>query len=457
MKTHARFERAQALIIILLAMVALLGLTALSVDGGNAYSDRRHAQNAADTSALAAALAKVKDDSSWKTVGDERANSNGYLDTDVSTATTSTVSNVEVYSCDEGGASCALPVSQNKAEYVQVIITSHVKTYFAPILGWSELVNKVNAVAKAKPSTQKPWFDGNAIVALMPGCKTGDPIAGNHDPFTLSGNSTSIVGGSGVFVNSDCNNAITQNGTSAMTINDGFSICSNGQPSLANYALGTINPPPVSCDEAQPYPPTDLIQFPNPTCSGPGNITQISASPKIYLATPGNFSGFPGLSGQGKLIMTKGVYCILGGDFDVHSQWVVTTDSNGNGNPGDTSEGAFIFVQDGAVTINGGATMNISAMYSSDVPQQLRGILFYLPIGNTNTVKLTGSSGSTFTGTVLAPSSYVTVEGTGGSMDVNSQIIGYTVNTTGTGDVNIYYDQGLNNIATYNPQIELTK
>src|SRR5215510_4440290 len=101
MKTTARFERAQALIIILLGMVVMIGLTALSIDGGNAYSDRRHAQNAADTSALAAALAKVKDDPNWKTVGDDRANSNGFLDTDVTTATTATISNVEVYSCDE--------------------------------------------------------------------------------------------------------------------------------------------------------------------------------------------------------------------------------------------------------------------------------------------------------------------------------------------------------------------
>jgi putative adhesin len=101
--------------------------------------------------------------------------------------------------------------------------------------------------------------------------------------------------------------------------------------------------------------------------------------------------------------------------------------------------------------------MNISAMYSSDVPQQLRGVLFYMPLDNSGTIDMTGSSGSTFTGTVLAPSAHITIEGTSGSINVNSQIIGYTVNTTGTADINIYYDQGLNNIATYNPQIELTK
>jgi Flp pilus assembly protein TadG len=348
-------ERGQALIIIVLGMMALVGLTALSVDGGNAYSDRRNAQNAADTSALAAALAKVKNDSSWKNVGAERANSNGYDDTNVTSDSSSATSNVEVYTCDEAGATCQLPASADTTQYVQVVITSHVKTFFASIVAVNELVNTVNAVAKAMPSTQKPWFDGNAIVSLMPGCKGSDPNGSHYDPFTLSGNSTSIVGGSGVFVNSDCSNAINQNGTSSMTVNDGFSICSNGQPSLANYTPGSINPPPVSCDEAQPYPPADLIQFPNPVCSTDGSITQISSNPKVYLATPGNYgSGFPGLSGQGKLILSKGIYCISG-SMDVHSQWVVTTDSNGNGTSNDSSEGVLLFLPQGDALINGGA------------------------------------------------------------------------------------------------------
>src|SRR5512136_2436933 len=56
MNTHRRSERGQALILIVAAMVALIGITGLAIDGGNIYSDRRHAQNAADTAALAASL-----------------------------------------------------------------------------------------------------------------------------------------------------------------------------------------------------------------------------------------------------------------------------------------------------------------------------------------------------------------------------------------------------------------
>src|SRR5512142_51844 len=59
MKTK-NHERGQALIIIVFALIGLFGITALAVDGGMAYSDRRNAQNAADSAALAAALADIR-------------------------------------------------------------------------------------------------------------------------------------------------------------------------------------------------------------------------------------------------------------------------------------------------------------------------------------------------------------------------------------------------------------
>ncbi|MEJ2303473.1 MAG: Tad domain-containing protein [Anaerolineales bacterium] len=46
-------ERGQALILLVFAAVALLGFTALAIDGGMVYADRRHAQNAADAASLA--------------------------------------------------------------------------------------------------------------------------------------------------------------------------------------------------------------------------------------------------------------------------------------------------------------------------------------------------------------------------------------------------------------------
>ena len=47
-------EKGQALIVIALAAVVLFSFAALAIDGSMAFSDRRKAQNAADTAVLAA-------------------------------------------------------------------------------------------------------------------------------------------------------------------------------------------------------------------------------------------------------------------------------------------------------------------------------------------------------------------------------------------------------------------
>ena len=61
MRSSNLSERGQALIVIALAAVVLFGFVALAIDGSAKYSDRRNAQNAADTAALAAALEKVNE------------------------------------------------------------------------------------------------------------------------------------------------------------------------------------------------------------------------------------------------------------------------------------------------------------------------------------------------------------------------------------------------------------
>ena len=45
-------ERGQALVMIVLAAIGLFAFAALAIDGSIIYSDRRHAQNAADTAVL---------------------------------------------------------------------------------------------------------------------------------------------------------------------------------------------------------------------------------------------------------------------------------------------------------------------------------------------------------------------------------------------------------------------
>src|SRR5438309_7427594 len=48
-------QRGQAIVLVALMIVVLLGFVGLAIDGGRAYLDRRHLQAAADAAALAAA------------------------------------------------------------------------------------------------------------------------------------------------------------------------------------------------------------------------------------------------------------------------------------------------------------------------------------------------------------------------------------------------------------------
>src|SRR5688572_33079965 len=56
---NIKSERGQALIIFALAAIGIFGIVGLAIDGSAKFSDRRHAQNAAYSGALAAALAKA--------------------------------------------------------------------------------------------------------------------------------------------------------------------------------------------------------------------------------------------------------------------------------------------------------------------------------------------------------------------------------------------------------------
>jgi len=445
-------ERGQALILIVFAIVGLIAMTGLTVDGGMAYSDRRQAQNAADTAAFAAARAKIRNEP-WKMAGTILAAENGYTDLDSTIGTESDFVNVEVYGCEEPAATCEGIEPGKEDEYLQVKITSTINTTFGRIVGIPQLTNRVNSVAKAKPATVDPSMFGNAMVSLMCGCKGAHNWP--HDPFNVGGNALNVVGGSGIFVNSSCNEAFTQVGSSELESE--YGICVVG---TSKYVPGQVDPPPTNnCGTPYSCPPP--IVWPNPSCDTAGSITQISSNPLVYMATPGSFPSnnkdFPDASPAGKLILQKGVYCIDNADFNLGAQWTITSDVNDNGVHDKYTEGVLIKVTNGGVTFNGGAHVDLYAMSDENTPEDLRNLLIFLPPGNTSTVKINGNSGSQYTGSIWAPSAHCTLQGSGTSLGLNSQVMCFTMNITGSATLNINYDENKNAIIKVPPSIELTK
>ena len=128
-------QKGQALILITFAMVGLAAFAALAIDGGRALSDRRNAQNAADTAAYAAALAKSQGQN-FTTAAETRATSNGYDNGDASDITVTSV-NTPSGACPANGKD------------ITVTIVSYVPTTFARVIGRNQVTNTVTATARS--------------------------------------------------------------------------------------------------------------------------------------------------------------------------------------------------------------------------------------------------------------------------------------------------------------------
>ncbi|HJR80343.1 MAG TPA: Tad domain-containing protein [Anaerolineales bacterium] len=430
-------EKGQALILITLAAVGLFSFAALAIDGSAIFSDRRHAQNAADTAALDAALAKVRQEN-WETEGLSRASSNGYNNN-------GTTNEVVLYNPPVDGP------YQGNDQYIQVKIRSDVEMSFARVIGFQTATNRVQAVARASVPEVTTWFSGHALVSVMEGCRTaGDP----HDPFVVGGNSTTIINNSGIFVNSTCDPAFEDTGISnSVTTSRGVCVVGGVEP-----GVNGINPPPTENCGSQIDP--DMYQLLNPVCDQPGLITGSGGN---YEAWPGYFNrtgnqSFPDESPSGTLKLHKGIYCLENG-ISLNGNWDITTDLNGNDVHDSDSEGVLFFIPDGDVTFNGGSNLSVHAISSTagNFPARYLNYLIYIPPSNEANVTVTGNNGSTFTGTILAPASHITLDGSGNTFSLDTQIIGYNTTITGSGRIEITFNQANNGITLTQPGVQLSQ
>jgi Flp pilus assembly protein TadG len=392
--TKQHTERGQALILIALAAIGLFGMAGLAIDGSAKFSDRRHAQNAADSAVLAAALARIDGDPQWKLTGLNRALENGYNNDLVSNT-------VDIYVCNEAGSDCG-PYTGN-SNYVKVVVVSHVDTYFAGVIGIDQTQNTVESLAMSQEEYVGELYGGASIVGLAPDqCKT----------IWFSGTAIADIEGGGVFSNSALDCGLTIQGSTNLTIDGSIDMVASGYTKNGNPPLGGISGGIHGEADGYEYPPPAEM-LPSITCAA-------DASKSGSSMTPGNWSGnFPP---SGVTTLNPGTYCI-NGDFTL--------------NAGDelTGTGVTIYMATGLIHWNGGAEVNLSAPTSGD----LAGLLIYSPMSNTNTMRFNGNGDSSLTGTIFMPAAPLIYNGTGNVNPSHVQIIGYTIELTGTNDTNVIY------------------
>ena len=403
-------QRGQALVIIALAMVGLAGIVALVVDGGNVFADRRNAQNAADAATLAAALSRIRGDQDMVSAALASAAQNGYNNDGVTNV-------IELYSPPKDGPHAG------DIEYIQVIITSHVDTYFAGVIGRDKITNIVNAVARTKSAEITQLMHGTAIVSLAPSSNCA-----SRKSFWIHGEATLDITGGGVFVNSNndaC--AFLQQGSGSIRINDGYAIDVVGVASVQKPHLIT---PGVSAG-AVPigYPPPFFM--PKVGCGG--KIAQVSEDGTSMTA--GEWGDeFPP---EGVTHLGAGVYCL----------------GNGIKITGDIEGHNVVFkVEHGEVRFSN-ANIILDAPNSGDN----KGLLIFLPMKNDSKVVLNGGPGSNIKGTILAPASQIIIKGNSSSPGFHSQIIGYTIEADGSSNVVIVYNDEQNYDSLTMPEVQLSE
>ena len=453
---HSKHEKGQALILIVLAIFGLVGLTGLTIDGGNAYSDRRHAQNAADAAVLAAALTKVRG-GDWQTAGFDRAADNNYDNN-------GTTNIVQVVSPPVTGTYAGNP------DYIQVLITSYVDTYFAGVVGINQMTNKVQAVSKTKLSDIGPLFDGEAMVALSPD---------DEHALNTCGNPNVDVQNSGIFVNSSHDCAMYANGNVSFEVDTAYSVVNSSDPECEN-GNPSVTGPVVGGAEQIDYPPDIFIAAPTIQCTGtgsydsatntfqPGNYNSITINPNgDYTFAPGNYciNGDVKFNNQGNITANYVSMRMDSGDFQINGGTDFTADNfifyatgtadgiHFNGGGTITTTNTTYYLESGGVEFNGNVQNTLSAPSSGPNAN----MLIYLPYGNTSGIDITGNSDSTIQGTILGVSSHVRVGGNSDGLALNSQIVGYTVEACGNSFLNISWDPGDNFQQQEPAKIELTE
>ena len=411
MKNQRTGEGGQIIVILAIALVAILGITALALDGSLVLNDRRDDQSIADSTALASASAAVQ------ILKDYPPNQFYCGSILANNATTAAILAGKQFALSEGitlidndstnGISVTCSVKSYRTFLdIKITVSSTRETTFAKIVGRDELTTKIEATSRVFPKETLAF--GNGIASLSNSC-------GNIGGITVNGTGSIDVIGAGIFANS----CLTGSGTIDIVVEGGqISYYTAYSPPSA----GSISPAPTQVTERLP-----LFTVPIPDCTKvPYYDSPVSVTSGRTI-DPGNYSNIK-LSSSDTLIMNPGLYCMTG-DFTTTGQAHVI------------GQGVTIYFKSGTFDTAGTSIINIQAPNCENslcgVPPAIRGILIYMSPSNNSKIKFTGTSDSEFMGTIFAPGGSISVTGSGGLVTLNTQLIANKVDVSGTADISL--------------------
>jgi hypothetical protein len=403
-------RRGVSLVLVVVSLVALLGVLAISLEGGLLLSERRTALATADAAAESAAADMYY---------------NHYVN--YGTDPASTAHNAALYAASLNGYNNDLtnnkvtvnipPLSgpyTGKASYVEVIVEYYHTRGFSSLFGTDKVPVTARSVAVGKPS------GGEVGILVL------DPTA--KSAFNANGGGTVTVAKVAVVVNSTDTEGSIAGGGSTITAPK-FELVGNYTTSGGGSFYGQIN------TGAQPMEdPLKYLPAPDPKTMTVQQNHKVQLTSGTTVLYPGVYKGGISASSTANVIMMPGIYYMDAGGFQFTGQGSLTGagvmiynyPGNGNSNGIDISAG-------GAVNL----TAPTSGIY--------KGMLLFQDRTSSVPASISGGANMNLTGTFYFAGALLSVTGSAGFSNFGSQYISKDLNVGGTGS--IYVDWAPDKVA----------
>lgn len=355
-----RDEAGQAIVVVALALVAILGILGLATDMGYMRCTKRQLQTAADAAAMAGAAELPYSDVTSAAQADSAAN--GY--TNGTNGVTVTVNNPPLAGQHIGNAS-----------YVEAIVAKATPTFFAKAFGVRTVTLQARAVAELGSGN-------NCIFALDPAASAALSVDGLAS------------------ISSQCGIVVESTSSSALSCNllASISASSIGVVGGVQSFLCSISPGPVT-GIATPIPNDPLAYLTKPSVGSctftSQQIYNSTNSPSSHPSTlnPGVYCGGIQIQPGASVAFNPGVYILTSGGgkggLTVDIGTNVTTNTS-------TSPYGVMFYNYGPI---GAITFNFTSFSSGNgisliapTAGTYEGLLFLQDPGNTNSAQIIGSS-----------------------------------------------------------------
>jgi hypothetical protein len=394
-----RDEVGATAVITALVLTTMIGFTALGVEVGMWYGERRSMQTASDAAALGAAY-KIYEDgkgvSGISTAGETEATRNGYTDGENSVSLT-------VNSPPTQGPSTGNDYA------AEAILTKQQSPLLASLFHKDDVTIGTRSVAVVRVTG--PF----CVLALSPT---------NDSSLKFGGTSDLNLENCGIIVDSNSASAMALIGASVVGAT--YADITGGYTKSNNSTLDLDDGMPNTGEDPLDDPFADLDVPPSAGCDHTNFKVQKNGTDTIY---PGRYCGGITVNAGAVLTMNPGNYIIAGGQFNVAGGATVNGD------------GVTIFLTtDGSsyaqVTINGGAVVNLKAPTAGDY----KGIVFFqsrgAPIADTGAQnKFNGGSTMEINGAIYIPNQKLEFSGGNASAGGCTRIVAYTIEFTGNSDV----------------------